>query len=107
MNSLLVRGRVWSRDIAAEVRLNSQRLKHRGLGGQGLARKRLIRSVGDLNVVRTMTRHELISGDSWKDGVHHRPLWGRDLPAPLSLRTRQQDGLQKAQIHFESIRLDI
>ena len=88
-------------DVAAEVNLQSKFGKRGGLDASRPMGLLFIGCIDDLDVVRLVSGHHLISRYSIEDRVHNRPLDGRFFPASLGFLLREGDDLGGTDVDME------
>ena len=75
--------------ITAEMDFKTKFSEHCGFDAAGAVRLFLVGRIDDLDVVRFVPGHHLVTRNSFKTRVHDRPLRGGFLPAPLGLLAGQ------------------
>src|ERR1700733_10319384 len=84
----------------AEVHADAEGVEHGGLYGERLRGARLVGSVGDVDVIGAMARHEGIARDAIEGGADQRPLQGGLLPPTFCLFGRKRDHRAQPDIHM-------
>jgi len=93
-------------DRPAEVHADAEGVEHCRLDGKRLRGARLIGSIGDVDVIGAMPRHEGIARDTIEGGADQRPLSCGLLPAAFCLFGRKRDDRAEADVHMQAAGFD-